>query len=238
MTIQHRSQNDYLFARSLDEIYSLGVEIETGTDFEKYRHILSIARPDHNLGVPFDPKKQPLNPENSYWMAGYDVDGNIVHTQALKRLNLQTSSLGEYMSKNLRDFEPPMRDIDYARTIYRPGPGANRMRGIATYHGEFWVGGQPGQFRGTGMSSLLARHAFLTAMQQWDPDYFFGLMSKSLVYKGFAARFGYMHTDPDAIRFALKDADDIFEVVMGYVSNEDLRFLLDMPMPETFVKAA
>ena len=88
------------------------------------------------------------------------------------------------------------------------------------------------------MCSLLARHAFLTAMLRWRPDYFFGLMSKPLVLKGFAARFGYMHTDPDAIRFALKDAGDIFDVVMGYNSNEDLRFILGMQEPEVLDKAA
>ncbi len=238
MTIQFKSRDDYLFATSLDHIRSNGVTIVTGSDFEEYRDLLSTARPDHKLGVPFDPKRQPLNSGNSYWMAGYDASGNVVHTQALKRLNLSKSSLGDYMRDNLCEFEPPMGGIDYERSVYRPGPGAKRMQGVVTYHGEFWLGGEPGQFRGTGMSSLLARHAFLTAMLRWDPDYFFGLMSKSLVFKGFSARFGYMHTDPDAIRFAFRDAADLFEVVMGYNSNEDLRFLLDMQRPEALEKAA
>jgi hypothetical protein len=171
-------------------------------------------------------------------MAGYDADGTIVHTQALKRLNLENASLGEYMSNNLREFEPPMKDIDYDKSKYTPGPGARRIRGMVTYHGEFWIGGQPGQFRGTGMCSMLARHAFLTSMLRWQPDYFFGLMSNPLVLKGFAARFGYMHTDPNAIRFALKNAVDVFDVVMGYNSNEDLRFILGMQVPQELDKAA
>ena len=238
MSIHQNTQKEYLLATSLDHLKSSGITIVTGSDFEKYRDILAVARPDHTLGVPFDPKRQPLNPANSYWMAGYDADGCIVHTQALKRVKLGVDSLGDYMSRNLREFEPPMGGIDYSRTIYRPGPGARRMRGSVTYHGEFWVGGEPGQFRGTGLSSLLARHAFLTAMIRWNPDYFFGLMSKSLVYKGFAARFGYMHSDPDAIRFSQIGSDDIFEVVMGYMTNEDLRFFLDMEVPDAFEKAA
>lgn len=238
MSIHPNIQKEFLLATSLDHLRSCGISVVTGSDFEKYREILAVARPDHTLGVPFDPKRQPLNPGNSYWMAGYDADGKIVHTQALKRLNLTTSSLGEYMTRNLREFEPPMGGIDYDKTIYRPGPGARRIRGTVTYHGEFWVGGEPGQFRGTGMSSLLARHAFLTALLRWSPDYFFGLMSKSLVYKGFAARFGYMHSDPDAIRFAQLDSEDVFEVVMGYMTNEDLRFFLDMETPGALTKAA
>jgi hypothetical protein len=238
MTIHHNTQNDYLYATSLDLIRSNGITILTGSDFEEYRDVLSVARPDHMLGVPFDPARQPLNPDNSFWMAGYDVNGEVVHTQCLKRLNLTNTTLGDYMSKNLREFEPPMGGIDYGKTIYRPGPGANRISGTVTYHGEFWLGGTPGQFRGTGMSTLLARHAFLTAMLRWNPDYFFGLMAKSLVFKGFSARFGYMHTDPDAIRFARRDTVDIFEVVMGYMTNEDLRFYLDLQMQEAFERAA
>lgn len=238
MTFHHNTQNDYLLATSLDLIRHNGVTIITGSDFEEYRDILSVARPDHQLGVPFDPERQPLNAENSCWMAGYDAVGNIVHTQALKRLNLEDTSLGEYMTKNLRGFEPPIKNLDYNKSIYRPGPGAKRIRGNVTYHGEFWIGGQPGQFRGTGMCSMLARHAFLTAMLRWDPDYFFGLMSKPLVLKGFAARFGYMHIDPDAIRFAFENAADVFDVVMGYNSNEDLRFVLGMQVPEVLDKAA
>ncbi|MFK7746041.1 MAG: hypothetical protein AB8B47_13380 [Roseobacter sp.] len=238
MTIHLNTQNDYLFATSLDLIRNNGVTIETGSDFEQYREILAFARPDHTLGVPFDPQRQPLNPENAYWMVGLDDQGEVVHTQALKRLNLSQTNLGDYMSTNLQEFEPPMGGIDYSKSQYRPGPGAKRMSGVVTYHGEFWLGGDPGQFRGTGMSSLLARHAFLTAMMRWDPDYFFGLMSRSLVMKGFSARFGYMHTDPNAIRFAFKHAPDVFDVVMGYNSNEDLRFLLDMQMPEALDQAA
>ncbi|MEM1075640.1 MAG: hypothetical protein AAF665_08585 [Pseudomonadota bacterium] len=238
MTIHHDAQNDYMLATSLDLIRSNGVKIVTGSDFEEYRKILSVARPDHKLGVPFDPNRQSLNVANAFWIVGLDEDENIVHTQALKTLHLPDTSLGEYMSNNLRAFEPPLDDIDYGKTTYRPGPGAKRIRGMITYHGEFWLGGEAGQFRGTGMSTLLARHAFLTAILRWDPDYFFGLMSKPLVLKGFSARFGYMHTDPDAIRFARKEVDELFEVVMGYMTNEDLRFLLEMPEPNAMKEAA
>ncbi len=242
MTIHISTQNEFLLAPSLNEIYEAGIVVDTGTDFEQYREILKTARPDHSLGVPFDPERQPINAENSYWIVGYDLSGNVVHTQALKRLDLPKKvSLGEYMSNNLCAFEPPMGGIDYEQSHYNPGPGARSMTGCITYHGEFWIGGTPGQFRGTGMCSLLARHAFLSAYLRWRPDYFFGLMSKPLVHKGFSARFGYMHIDQDAISFAFKDKSDIFEVVMGYNSKVDLRFLLNIEEeeePALFDKAA
>ena len=228
MTIHHQTADDYLFATSLEQLRSLGISLRTGSDFEEYRAILAEARPDHDLGVPFEPTRHALTEANAYWMVGYDEHGDIMHTQALKKLSLGQLHLGDYLNKNLRSFEPSQMEIDYSRTIYRPGPGAQRMKGEIAYHGEFWVGGTPGQFRGTGLSTLLGRHAFLTAMIRWQPDFFFGFMSKPLVFKGFAARFGYMHIDPGAIRYVLKDTGEGFEGIMGYMSHDDIRYMLDM----------
>ncbi|MEM6890158.1 MAG: hypothetical protein AAF636_18785 [Pseudomonadota bacterium] len=238
MTIHYNQNDNYLLASSLDLLRDLGVTIQTGTDFEEYRQVLSLARPDHDLGVPFDPLKQPLTPDTAYWMVGYDAEGSVMHTQALKKLELGAQRLGEYMQLNLPSFEPSKMDIDYDKTVYRPGPGAQRMDGAIVYHGEFWVGGKAGQFRGTGLSSILGRHAFLTAMLRWSPDYFFGFMSKPLVYKGFSARFGYLHTEPEAIRYVLKGTSDVFEGLMGYMTNEDLRFVLNMPVADLVPQAA
>ena len=81
------------------------------------------------------------------------------------------------------------------------------------------------QFRGTGLSSVLGRHAFLTAMLRWNPDYFFGFMSKGLVFKGYSARFGYMHTEPDAIRYVMKGtghgiAPDGLSVALAFMRDK------------------
>ena len=75
-------------------------------------------------------------------------------------------------------------------------------------------------------------------MQTWNPDYFFGFMSEGLVFKGFSARFGYMHTDPNAIRYVLNGSDEVLDGMMGYNANEDMRFILDMPVSEALHQAA
>ena len=238
MAIHYNTYDNYLRATSLDMLHGLGVDLETGNDFEEYRRLLSLGRPDHVLGVPFEPKRQQLTEDNSYWIVGRDQSGAIMHTQAMKCLKLDDGRLSDYLYLNLREFEPSSMDIDYSRSSYRPGPGARRMRGSVVYHGEFWIGGKPGQYRGTRLSSLLARHAFLTAMQTWNPDYFFGFMSEGLVFKGFSARFGYMHTDPNAIRYVLNGSDEVLDGMMGYNANEDMRFILDMPVSEALHQAA
>ena len=238
MAIHFNTQEDYLFATSLDMLQSMGVTISTGTDFEEYRELLATARPDHVLGEPFEPTKYNLNAKNSIWIVGRDGDGNVVHTQAMKCLSLVNMSLSDYLERNLKEFEPSFIDIDYNRTTYRPGPGSKRIRGKVVYHGEFWIGGQPGQFRGTGLSSILGRHAFLTALMQWQPDYSFGFVAKPLSYKGFAAKFGYMHTEHHAIRYVLKDSGEAFEGMLGYMTNEDLHYAADTPLAEVLHQAA
>jgi GT2 family glycosyltransferase len=39
----------------------------------------------------------------------------------------------------------------------------------------------------------------LTAMQRWNPDYIFGFMARTVAFKGFAERMGYMHNEPGAV---------------------------------------
>ena len=238
MTIHYNTQENYLFATSLDQLQRMGVTISTGTDFEEYRRLLATARPDHVLGEPFEPTKNDLGEDNAIWLIGRDSAGKIVHTQAMKRLNLAHMRLSDYLLRNLKEFEPSFIDIDYTRSRYRPGPGAKRITGSVVYHGEFWIGGEKGQFRGTGLAPMLGRHAFLTALTRWQPDYSFGFVAKPLSYKGFAARFGYMHTEHNAIKYVLKGTGEVFEGMLGYMTKEDLYYVADTPIAEMLDEAA
>lgn len=236
MTFQYKSKAHFLYAASHNVLQNLGVTIETGSDFEEYRELLAIARPDHPLGEPFEPMKYGLTEQNSIWMVGRNESGHIIHTQAMKMVPTLHLSLGEYLSRNLREFEPSGMDIDYTNTVYRAGPGASRMKGTIVYHGEFWVGGSPR--RGALLSPALGKHAFLTALDHWRPDYTFGFIAKSLAHKGFSARFGFMHNEPNAVKYALKDSAETFEGTMGYMSSEDLHYVLDLPYAEQILTAA
>ncbi|MEM8654824.1 MAG: hypothetical protein AAGF36_08765 [Pseudomonadota bacterium] len=227
MTFHYNGQADFALAATLDEIETMGVRISSGTDFEVYREFLAETRPDHALGEPFEPAKYGLTAQNALWIVGRDMDGRIVHTQALKRMRLGGGSLGDYLHKNLREFEPSGVSIDYGRSVYRAGPAANRMTGTIVYHGEFWVGGSPR--RGALLSPVLGKFAFLTALKLWRPDYTFGFIAKSLAHKGFASRFGFMHSEPNAICYAMTGSDETFEGIMGYMTSEDLAYVVDTP---------
>ncbi len=238
MTFQSFSDGERFIANSTNVLARAGIELSIGHDFESYRSILADARPDHILGAPFDPSIHELNPDNAFWIIGRNVKGDIMHTQAMRMLDLGGKNLAEYLRHGFRDFPPSGVDLDLPRSRYRPGPGAGQISGEVCYHGEFWIGATPREFRGAGLSSVLGRHAFWQAVQRWNPDNVFAFMQKAVVYKGFAARHGYMHTEPGSLRWFLRGNDTPIEGFMSYMNREDLRFILDMPMSEFEALAA
>ena len=238
MTIQGLKPVDRFEATSRDILHRFGVDLSTGHDFEEYRTILAEGRPDHILGAPFDPDLNDLNERSAIWIVGRDHDGRVMHTQALKTLNLGGQSLGTYLRRSFRDFPPSGLDIDMKRSRFRAGPGAKRIAGTVVYHGEVWMGGDQGKFRGSGLSSILGRFAFLTAIQKWAPDYVFGFMPKPVAHKGFVERQGYMHAEPFALRWFIRGSSTPLDGFLAYMSLEDIHFVLDMPESEIEAMAA
>lgn len=215
-----------------------GVSLTVGSDFNEYVDLLHEGRADHIIGAPFDPEQHELNSDNAMWVVGRDADGLIMHTQALRLIDLNGGSLATYLRHGFRQFPPSGLDLDMDRSRYKPGPGARNIFGKVVYHGEVWMGGQPGQFRGSGVSSILGRYAFLSAIRKWAPDYMIGFMPKPVANKGFVSRQGYMHVEPYALRWYMHGNPAPLEGMMVYMSQEDMRFVLDMPQSEIEALAA
>ena len=232
MTAYSTKDEAQFISASMDVLRRYGVSLTLGNDFDEYRDLLAQGRPDHVLGEPFDPKLHDLGQKNAVWIIGRDADRVIMHTQALRLLDIGTRSLGEFLHKGFRKFPPSGLDIDFRRSRFRVGPGAQTITGKVCYHGEVWMGGFPGQFRGSGLSSILGRFAFLTAIQSWNPDYVFGFMPKPVAYKGFVERQGYMHTEPGSLRWYIKGQDTPIEGFLAYMSAQDMRYVLGMSVSD------
>lgn len=230
MTLQSFQDDQRFAANCTALLQSAGITVTIGYDFDSYRKILGKARPDHVLGMPFDPELHTLTQRNAFWVIGHNSKGEVMHTQAMRLLDLQGANLAEYMRCSYKDFPPPGVDIDLQRSRYRPGPGAHRISGQVCYHGEFWVGTTPREFRNVGLSSVLGRYAFWQAIQHWKPDHVVAFMQNSVVYKGFPARHGYMHTEPGALHWFLTGQDVPIEGFMSYMGRDDLQYILDMPL--------
>jgi hypothetical protein len=238
MSYENFQTGQRFLASSTLELAAMGITVSIGSDFDAYKEILRQERPEQEIGAPFDPDLYDLNSKNAFWMIGRNQNGQVMHTQAMRLLDLQQGTLGEYLRSGFRNFPPACDNLDLPRSRYRAGPGASRMRGRTCYHGEFWIGGEPGEYRGKGLASVLGRYGFMEALNRLDPDHVFGFMQRAVAFKGFAERHGYMHSEPGALRWYLNGVDKPIEGFMVYMNREDLEFILEMPTEELVAFAA
>lgn len=238
MTLVTIQSSDRFVANSAEIFQHYGVQMEVGYDFEAYRDILKFARPDQALGTPFDPDIHEMTPENALWMIGRNATGEIVHTQALRMLDMSGMTVAEYFTRRFREFPPAAPGLDLARSRFRAGPQAKRMRGTVCYNGEFWIKPGDATLRGQGLSCVLGRYAFFQAMQHWDPDHMVGFMAKPVACKGFPQRLGWMHTQPGALRWFFEGRDAPVEGFMTFMERDDLHYVLELPLNDLIALAA
>lgn len=238
MTLVTMQTGDRFVANSAEIFRTYGISLEIGYDFEEYRQLLKEARPDHELGAPYDPKIQHLTKDNAFWIIGRNNSGEIQHTQALRMLDMNGASVGEYFTNRFREFPPSVPELDLPRSRFRAGPGAKLMRGSVAYHGEFWIAPGADSLRGQGMSCVLGRYGFFEAIKHWDPDHIVAFMAKGIAFKGLAERTGWMHTQPGALRWFLKGNNVPIEGFMAYMDREDLHYVLELPLKDLVALAA
>ncbi|MCX7566782.1 hypothetical protein OS189_10560 [Sulfitobacter sp. F26169L] len=238
MTMVTLQSGDRFVANSTEIFHQYGVQLEVGYDFEAYREILKYARPDQTLGAPFDPDVHKLTPQNALWVIGRNADGEIVHTQALRMLEMKNQSIAEYFTHNFRDFPPAAPNLDLARSRYRASPKSKRMFGSVCYNGEFWIKPGDDSLRGQGFSCVLGRYAFCQALQHWNPDHMIGLMAKPVACKGFPQRLGWMNSQPGALRWFFDGRDAPVEGFMVFMDREDMHYVLELPLNDLVALAA
>ncbi len=233
MTI-HDTFNGVQFAAGIANLaFERGLTLHVGSDFDEYAQTVAEHRPEQPLGEPFDPKIQPVNHTNGFWITGWNRAGELVHTQAMRRFQ-PTSNLADFLAKNFREFPPSGLPLDLKNSRYLPGPGARGIRGFTCYHGEAWLKPGDDSYRGTGIAGTLARFALANAVLRWSPDYIFGFMPERHAFRGLVEREGYMHSDPGALYWHLQDSPEVLRGYMVWMGREDLDHMMSIP-PENLL---
>ena len=165
---------------------------------------------------------------------GTNQDGEVIHTQAIKLLDLEGGTLETHFQKRIWDFRSHGYDFDKSKTKYALSPEASRIRGRVTYHGEVWTKPGRGGYRGGSLIVLLTRLFLMKALFKWSPDFLTGLQAPITTCRGLAVREGYMRTEQRTILWYEKNSEGPpQEDWMVWMSREDARFNLRLP-PELF----
>ena len=238
MTIQFSGSAAPFIATSRDILVAQGITLTIGSDFDEYKELVAEERPMQKLGAPFDPSIHGLGKANAFWLIGRNEDGELIHTQAAKRVRLGRRPLSSYLMRQFRAFPPPLKGVDLIQSRFRATPGTRRIEGSVAYHGEFWVAPERGKYRGVGLAPVLGRTGMLEMMQRWDPDWIYGFILNVVAFKGFGARIGYLHLEPSALKWVVEGRDTPLDTFLAYNSREDLEYLLDIPLSEGQPEAA
>lgn len=158
----------------------------------------------------FDPKYCDLTPENSYWICGENLAGEVVLTQAGRVYSWSDTSLEE----QARLIFYGGREIGQQCRI--TAEMACRIRGVVFCAGSHWI--HP-EFRGQHLSALTARLGRAYAAARWPIDWAIALITPALVKKGIARGYGYKHTSP-SVFFPGSYLGDL-ELVIAYLSAEE-----------------
>jgi len=215
-----------------DHVRNHGISLHIGTNFEEYADLVAEYRPHQPLGDPFNPKLHDLSRGQAFWIAGRNEEDELVHTQTMRLIDLKDQSLAGYLTDNFHDFPPSGVPLDMEASSYTPGPAAHRIKGRIAYHGEVWlIGGDKG-YRGTGVSSMLARYAQASALMTWSPDYVLGFMPQSIAFRGLAEREGYVHSEPGALAWHHAEKDSVMKGFLIYNERQDVDWMLEMPIQD------
>ncbi len=216
--------NDFLYSpvitSIIDYVGAQGISLEIGSDFSLYEaHVKSQPR-RHAVGPFFSADNDYLCEATAFWIVGRDNKGELVHTQAVRTLDLEGKNFTHFMDKHLVDFFP--YEIDEEKTGYYPSPESEKICGTVCYHGELWLSTGNVQSSFTGLVALLSRLAMAVSVTRFHADYFFAYIMSRNANRGLAARCGFMHTDPNSVVWSVPGGVQDAEAWSAWVSRKEI----------------
>ena len=207
------------------ELESEGVRLEIGGDFASYRRLRN-QQTDRNAIFPmFDVSSSYVDETNAFWVCGFDENQDLVHTQAIRLLELNDVPLSKHLRAHRHKYITPGTTSDPDRTFYSDMPVLDQISGRVCYHGEFWIKGGKGGHRSQGFSALLSRVVFELTLKLWAPDYMFGFVAMPLAMKGMPVRYGYSHCEYGV--WYGPEQEVTSEETLVWMSNQDMKQFLE-----------
>ncbi len=228
MTIQNLTVSSPVVFTLTEYLHSMGVIIESGSDFVAYENALKDQPERGPIGPRFTPEAINSRRDRAFWIIGRSPGGEIIHTQAIRTIDLDGQSLACHLDYKIGDYISDVFDHDQLR--YNPGPGAKSINGTVCYAGEFWMKGGDKGIRGKNLTTPLFRLTMAMSLLKWSPDYIFAVIRTETICKGLAARANFLHTEPGSIHSPLVEDGTEIEGWIAWVSKEDIEHLMKLTL--------
>ncbi|MFA8441921.1 hypothetical protein [Yoonia sp.] len=179
------------------ELEDAGMRVEVGDDFSLYRYYRNACADRGDLPPMFDTASSFIDASNGFWICGFNDADELIHTQAIRILDLSGISLGKHLDMHRHKYIVPDTTPDPDLTFFQGPEALKTVTGTVGYCGDFWLPSRGlGGPRSHGATGLLSRLLFELLLQSWQPDYVFAFVPKQLASKGAHLRYGYSHCEP------------------------------------------
>ncbi|MEI4235377.1 hypothetical protein [Roseovarius sp. D22-M7] len=224
----------------LSQLEKAGIRLEFGDDFAKYRTYRNQQHDRGPIYPMFDVASSYVDRTNGFWVCAFDSYGELIHTQAVRLLDLSGITLGRHLNDHRYKYITPGSTSDPDRTFYSGPEALHVITGRVCYQGDFWLRARGlGGPRSQGATALLSRVLLEIMVATWEPNFVFALVPKNLAAKGAHLRYGYCHCEPG--RWLAQDqqvTEEDYLIWMG--ANDMANLVAEAPLglkPETSVSA-
>lgn len=204
-----------------DDATRKGIKVSIGFDFDEY---ISITRATPTKGPTypnFRPDRSPIRSGEGFWILGVDKNNDVALLEAARLYDLSCSNFAEHLQSLKAFFANPTLHAHHQDRCTCIAPSARNITGKVAYIGDRWV---RRDFRGKGMSKIMAGLARGVCYAMWTPDFLCALVARQLVEKG--AVYGYSHHEPGGSILKLIEEDIVDDDCLVWQTGEELKTLV------------
>lgn len=220
----------------LRDLEEAEIRVEIGDDFAKYRAYRCQQRDRGPIYPMFDVTSSYVDQSNGFWVCAFNPAGELIHTQAVRLMDLSGISLATHLNNHRHKYITPDTTPDPDLTYYSGPEALHMITGKVCYQGDFWLRGRGlGGPRSLGATSLLSRLLLEIMVGAWNPAFVFALVPKQLAAKGAHLRYGYCHCEPG--RWLGPDQQATEEDHLIWMDSKDMANMLAQA-PQSLQRAA
>jgi len=202
-----------------------GLVLKTGRNLNTFRDLVE-AQPERHAVAMFHATCSDECVEDVFWLTGFNNQGELVHTQAIKLFDISKMLLKVFLHHQVWNIFPPGYSPDYTERAFYLSDEAQKMQGRVVYHGEIWL---KDPYRGGELSLLLSRLMLIWCVTLWRPDYILGFQLPLTALKGLGARASYMRMEQRSLVMSNPRTNAYFEAWLVWMSLSEAVFNLKLP---------